>query len=115
MRARTEEERVQSERSEGIENLKVFLAERMDHGTRMELLWEDEYFWDEKGPAVRFRLEDRVFRLTRGAGQTVLREETQTGVSEVLSLTDEDKQFEDRLLAALGEILEPPVTTTVAH
>ena len=115
VRARSEEELVQGKQSEAIERFRIYLAEKIDLWLRAELLLEAEYLWDGKGPAVKFRLEGHAFRLTRGAGETVLWEETQSGRREIASLTDEDRQFADRLLVALGEVLEPPVAAAVAH
>jgi hypothetical protein len=100
----TEDERVEAAQHQAIEDFKVFLAQRIDFITRTELLLGADYFWQETGPAVRFELDGRVFVLAKKEDGTCCLSE-KDGESMAVLLAD-DKQFEDRLLVAVGSMLE---------
>lgn len=107
LRALTEEERARREQSQVMDAFKSFLAQRLEFSTRAELLIGAEDLWRETGPAIRFTIEDHVFLLARCERETLLLEEKASGSCELVCLSDDDLQFEDRLLVGIGDALQP--------
>jgi hypothetical protein len=99
-----DDERAENMRRQAIEGFKVFLAQKIDFVTRTELLWGADYFWQETGPAVRFEVDGRAFVLAKKEDGTCCLNQ-KDGDSMAVLLAD-DKQFEDRLLVAVGSMLE---------
>ena len=106
----TEDERVEAAQRQAIEDFQVFLAQRIDLTTRLELLLGADYFWHETGPAVRFELDGRLFVLAQGDDAICrLWEKTENAAPDMASganLLPGDAQFEDRLLVALYSTLQ---------
>jgi hypothetical protein len=63
--ALTAEQRAEQERTQAMDEFKIFLAGRIEPWTRAELLMGAEYFWEQTGSAVRFGVDNHVFLLTR--------------------------------------------------
>ncbi len=108
-RLRSDEEQAASIRQEAIEDFKLLLAEKLEFGTRIELLLEGKLVWLDNGPAFRFELDGHQFllaqeftdiRLAKAAG------EGEDVYEELCILSREDERFEDRLLTAIGSALE---------
>lgn len=102
----TEDEQTEIARREAIENFKVFLAQRIDLATRVELLLGASYFWLETCPAVRFELDDHVFILAQSNDGVCRLWKKALDKEETATLSADDPQFEDRLLTLLGSMLE---------
>jgi len=103
----TEDEQTESARHQAIEDFKVFLAQRIDPETRLELLLGADYFWLETGPAVRFELDGHVFVLAQGDDGVCRLCDQAPDTAQPATLLAGDPQFEDRLLVLLGAMLEP--------
>jgi hypothetical protein len=105
--ALTAEQRAEQERTQAMDEFKIFLAGRIEPWTRIELLMGAEYFWGQTGPAVRFGVDNHVFLLARcGDDAGLFVEEAAGERRELVRLAADDPQFDDRLLAGIGDALQ---------
>jgi hypothetical protein len=83
-------------------DFKVFLARKIDLNTRLDILIDADFFCHDSCPSLKFRIDDHVFVLSQPDDECYLWEETGGETRELTRLSNDDSQFEDRLLAALG-------------
>jgi hypothetical protein len=102
-----DDEQVDHQRNQAIEDFKLLLAVKIEIAVRAELLLGASYFWHEDGPAVEFTLDSRRFLLVREADRCLLLVKADGQSSRLAELPVEDSHFEDQLLVALGDALDP--------
>lgn len=94
-------------RRQAIEDFQVQLAGKIHMTTRLELLWGGDYVWLETRPAVRFQIDGHTFFLAAAKQECELLEECGGERVPLTCLALSDPSFEDRLLAAVGDAVEP--------
>lgn len=104
----SDEDQAMAIRRKAIEDFQVLLAQKLDIGTRWELLFQASYIWFDTGPAVCFDVDDRHFVLAQEFDELALFEAGGGSPGtrmELCRLSLNEEQLEDRLLAALGVAL----------
>jgi hypothetical protein len=104
LRGLSNEERLEHDRTRAIEDFKLYLQRRLTMATRAELLRAGEFVWQPSGAALRLRIEDHEFLLARSGDGCRLIDKNQG--TEWGYLADGDEDFEDRLLAVIGDVVE---------
>jgi len=106
----TRDQRAEQERTEALDDFKVFLAGRIDFWTQAELFIGAEYFWEANSPAVRFSVDTQIFVLVRSEeGARLLVEDAVNKRRELVRLAADDIRFEDWLLVGIGDSLRRSV------
>jgi hypothetical protein len=86
---------------------KYFLTSKLDLFIRTELFPMANWFWRPTGCSVSFTVAGRSFRLVQqGDDETHLLCERDGKPELLLVLSDNDRRFEDQLLAAIGDEVE---------
>ena len=101
------DETEENARRQAIEDFKVLLAGKIDLSTRAELFLGGQYVWLENRPAVRFQIDGYMFLVAGGKQDCELAEECRGEIMPLARLAVSDPRFEDRLLAAVGDAVEP--------
>lgn len=106
-RALSPDETEENARQQALEDFKLVLAGKIDTTTRLELLFGGEYVWLENRPAVRFEIDGHTFLLASAETDCELIQECNAQSLSLIRLALSDPSFEDRLLAAVGDAVEP--------
>ncbi len=94
-------------RRQAIENFQVVLAGKIALSTSLLLFWGGDYLWLETRPAMRFEIDGHTFLLAAAKQECELLEECGGQLLPLARLALSDPSFEDRLLVAVGAVLEP--------
>jgi hypothetical protein len=101
------DEAEENSRREAMEEFELLLGRKINVATHMQLLVHAEDVWRETGPAVRFKIDEHTFLLTRADGEFQLSQECNGELVQLARLAESDPSFQDRLLAAIGSVLDP--------
>ena len=100
-----QEEQMELEQTQAIHEFKVLTATLFEFELRMELFMPAKWSYSTLGPCVEFTVDGRTFLLVQGRENCQLF--LQSDKKNILLATfSEDREFADRLLVALGDVLE---------
>jgi hypothetical protein len=91
----------------GLDDFKTSLARKVDLGIRIELLFQAIWRWNPEGCSVRFAVDGHLFCTgSQRAEEYVLPHGSDVEMIPSLVLRANDKEFEDRLLIAIDDVLQ---------
>ena len=100
-----EEDQMERERTNAIDEFKVHIIRLIDFDIRTELFFGANWSWRTTGPYVQFTIDGRSFLLAKGSGNCHLFVQGKREDILLTTLSDDDEQFADHLLVALGDAL----------
>ena len=100
------DDQLEQEHAKAVNAFNDRLAELMNFSLRVELFFGAKWFWGTGGPSVQFEVDGNCFLLIKDNESYQLYVHADGRNKLLITLSDDDKQFADRLLIALGDTLQ---------